>query len=1122
MPGIQIYSSNRLETLADIFSELLHSNPLPPFEKETVLIQSRGMARWLAMETANRLKIWANCDCPFPNSFISKIYKIALPDIPDVLPFDKEYILWHIMDILPDVVHDSHLIKLISYLDSGDDLKLYQLSYELADLFDQYTLFRPQMILDWEDKQELVPEESAGWQSLIWRRLAVRLRNQQNFPFYHRARLLHLFEKKIFHPSFNHEQLPPRVSIFGISSLPPYHLRVLSALAHHIELHFFILNPCKEYWFDITADRDIVKISRRESASENALHLNQGNSLLASMGHLGRDFLAMLQELSAEDLEFFKDPEDDGLLSNIQQDILYLRENSETLFKPNLAEKKITDTDTSLIFHSCHSPMREVEILYDQLLEIFDNADNEELIEPRDVLVMAPEISEYAPLIRAVFGGVAVAGKKIPYTISDQSIRETSRYIDTFLEILRLPQSRFSSIDIVAILKSEAVKKRFAINDNDLPTIEYWIRETHICWGIDQDHKKSLKLPSHRQNTWRAGLDRLLLGYAMPGNGQILFKKILPYDHMEGNDMNLLGNFLNFTETLFNQTEILQKPHTLAEWSEILLRLKDRLMLADEKTDTDDRVLQRLLTRLIELQDRTLFNKVVTLEVIQSFLTNSLDERFSFIAPGTGFLAGGVTFCSMLPMRAIPFRIICLLGMNDGAYPRSGRKKSFDLMALKPQRGDRSKRYDDRYLFLETILSARKKLSISYVGQSIQDGSKRPPSVLVSELMDYIDQVYTHQDVQDNTFTPLSANLTIKHHLQPFHPDYFKTDKDSQKKGLFSYSLENYEAAMALTSEQQKTSPVFRGPLPTPPDELKQIELHELVRFFSHPARYFLIKMVGIAPIEENPALDTSEPFDLKGLALYKLEHEILDYLLRGQDCDRLYQIKQASGELPHGSIGQSYFMQLVSELQSFHKTLTGLLSGQELKQQHVHLKIRDYTITGHLKNVRTGGLVQYRYANIKVKDVIHSWISHLVVNSLHDSATQEKGLDTIYAGKDGIYSYRPAASSTSLLEVLLDLYWQGITEPLYFFPRASFVFAKEIHKSKNEQTALRKAIIEWEGNDFNKHGEKNDPYNQLCHTNLNLANPLFMEQAKKVFLPLFAHQEKYSGKTLQPRAKNQ
>ncbi len=1107
MPGIHLYSSNRLETLADLFAELIHSEPLPLFQKETIIMQSRGMERWLAMETASRLNIWANCDCPFPNTFVRNIFKLLLPQIPEPSRYDRESLLWHLMTLIPKLVKDSHFQKVATYLAADEDLKLYQLSYEIADLFDQYTLFRPDMIIEWENSMQQGAADHA-WQAILWRSLAAHLHRQQPFPAYHRARLLQLFEEKIFAPGFNQTILPSRVSIFGITSLPPYHLRVLAALARHIDLHFFIMNPCREYWFDIIADRDIVKISRKEEMEQDALHLSHGNSLLASMGHLGRDFMAMVQELYSDDYEFFKETEGVTLLAKIQQDILYLHEQPHPSSDTGRHSNIIDSDDRSLAFHSCHSPMREVEILHDLLLQFLADNDGDETVEPRDILVMAPEIDEYAPLIRAVFDASTAAGKKIPYTISDQSIRMTSKYIETFFDILLLPQSRFSSINILGILAAEPVKNRFCINDYDLATVENWIHQTRICWGIDQDHKSRLHLPPFRENTWRAGLDRLLLGYAMPGHNQILFENILPYDNIEGTDTNLLGNFLSFSATLFSLAETLQQSYSLQEWSEILLLAKDALMLADEKSDSEDRVLHRLLYGLRKLQQQTSFDKKVSLDVIRSFLASSLDERYSPIAESAGFLAGGVTFCSMLPMRAIPFKVICLMGLNDGVYPRSGRKNSFDLMVRDPKRGDRSKRYDDRYLFLETILSARKKLAISFVGQSVQDGSKRPPSVLVSELMDYLDHGYVQQSGIKNSVS-LSESLTTMHHLQPFHPDYFMPQTEERRQKFFSYSDENCKAARALSAGQQNINRLFSAPLPSPPDSLRQVDLHELVRFFSHPTRYLLVKRIGIAPIEENRILDTSEHFTLKGLARYKLENDILEHLLQGDDCNRLYRIKKAVGDLPHGEIGKIYFTRMVSELRSFHKTLAKLIDGQELRRQQVTLTIGDFTVTGELDTVGANGLVLYRYGNLNPKDIIRSWINHLMLNSIYDTKTAGNNIHTYHASKDAIYRYVPVAEWMLYLEQLLNLYWQGLTTPLCFFPRASHAFARQIHKGKSEQEALHNAVIAWEGNKYTINGEKNDPYNRLCCKNINLSSPIFMEQARKVFMPALEHLEK-------------
>lgn len=1097
MPGIYLYTGNRLELLADKLAEILASEPLPPLEKEIILVQSRGMARWLALETANRLSIWANCECPFPNTFIHEIYRSIMPDIAYTSSYDKDFITWHLLDIFPSLQENPDFSNVKNYIETGDGLKSYQFAREVADLFDQYTLYRPDMLLDWENDMNTAPVEQS-WQALLWVSLVERLQNNMDKPGSHRARLLKSFQERIFDPGFNRNILPARITVFGISSLPPYHLKVLAGLAHHIDVHLFVMNPCLEFWFDIVADRDIVKISRSKDATQDMLHLEHGNSLLSSMGHLGRDFLAMVQDLESHNQEFFQAPGTGSLLCRIQEDILNLEGESTT-------KKTISRNDYSIIFQSCHSPMREVEILHDHLLGFFDGTEESEIIEPRDILVMAPDINEYAPLIRAVFDAADGSGPKLPFTIADQSIKKTSTYVDTFFEILSLFRSRFTSIDVFGILRAEPVRNKFSISDHELSILEKWIDETRICWGLDQDHKKNINLPDFLENTWRAGLDRLMLGYAMEGQNRIFFQNILPYDNMEGSDTVLLGSFMDFAESLYNLAEVMLQNHTLAEWSEILLDIKEKFLLANEAEDQDDILLQRVLFGLRELQAQTTFHKQVPLDVMRSYLLDALEQRHSDIAGAAGFLSGSVTFCSMLPMRAIPFKIICLLGMNDGLYPRPGRRRSFDLMAQATRRGDRSRRHDDRYLFLETILSTRKTLYISFEGQSVKDNSSKPPSVLVSELMDYIEQRYELEPKNGSTGN-LVEHLTTFNRLQPFHPNYFSLPQEKTQLGLFSYSLENCQGAGALTSNHSKALPVVPVPLPTPPDTYKEISLVQLISFFSHPARYLLSKRIGMAPIEEIKSLNTSEPFAIKGLDRYKLENDILECFLAGNDPDSLYPVKKAEGLLPHGEIGKIQFIQMVQEVQKFKRTLDTLLPQEKIPDQEFTLKLKDFRITGRLDNLTGNGMIRYRYATVKPKDIIRCWISHLVLNSLTWTDRNQMKMTTHLAGKDRTYTYKEVANAPLYLEEILALYWQGLIEPLHFFPRSSYVYARTLNKGKGEQQALLKAQDEWDGNAYAA-GEKYDPYNNFCFRNLTLPDSPFADQAEKFFLPVFEYQ---------------
>jgi exodeoxyribonuclease V gamma subunit len=1118
MPGIYLYTGNRLEILADKFAEILGQNPLPPFEPETILVQSKGMARWLAMETASRLNIWANCDCPFPNAFIAKVFRLILPGIPQKSSYDRETVTFHLMDLLPDLINEPGFKPVRTYLKSDSDLNLYQLAAEIADLFDQYTIYRPDMILAWES--DTGPEnDQHNWQSQVWCSLINRLHGTDQKLEPHRARLLEIIQESLSVASFDPAMLPSRISIFGISSLPSYHLKILSALARFIELHFFIINPCQEFWSDIIVDRHIVRISRQKEISEDLLHLQEGNSLLASMGQLGRDMISMLQDIDCQENEYFVDPGQNNLLSCIQQDILCLRERGSVLFNqtdaaPHYPENKhvIAPYDSSLLFQSCHSPMREIETLHNHLLEIFNTNHDDNSLEPKDILVMTPDIEEYGPLIQAIFDSPAGYNSKMPYTIADRKIRQTSNYIETFFTILSLTNSRFSNVQIISLLESEPVQRRFKINDKDITIIKNWIAGTNIRWGIDKDHKERLDLPAYPENTWRTGLDRLLLGFAMSGRDLHIFNGILPYDNIEGDRSQLLGNFLDFIETLFLQINLLEQKHSLQTWSKILLELKEKFLCTDDDSEAESQLLYNVLNHLGELQCCSSFNKPVEIDVIRSFLASTIEQRGTNIFGSAGFLSGGVTFCEMLPMRAIPFKIICLLGMNDGSYPRPSQTKSFDLMFHEPRRGDRSRRLDDRYLFLEAILSARQQLYISYVGQSVKDDSSKPPSVLVSELMDYIEQGYfIDQPVCDSANTILE-HLITKHRLQPFHPDYFKPAGTNFRSRLFSYSFENYDAATVLSSAEIKPyRPIVQHPLPPASDEFREVDLRQLCNFFLNPAKFFLFNRLGTASIEQLQEMKTNEPFSVKGLQRYLMENDLLNKKFTENDLQDYFIVKKAAGELPHGKMGETVYEEIVSGVEEFAMKLADLTTTNKLLPLDIDLQLIDFRIVGQLDNIHENGMIRYRCATIKPKDFIEAWIYHLIFQSVSGKITPGYETVTYLVGKDITYKFKPTPQSTNHLQQLLSIYWQGLKEPLHFFPQTSLAFAKETFNGKNIDQALQKARIVWNGNDFMQ-GEKTDPYLRLCFRDTDPFNQQFLDLANDFFQPALEQQEKHTG----------
>ena len=1081
--SLQLFTSNRLETLSEALAEVL-GTPLPsPLEEEVIIVMSKGMERWVSMQLARYFGICANVRFPFPNRFIREVLQKVVPYHPEPSPFDPEIMTWRIMGFLPSLILKSGFESIKNYLEDDGDLKRLQLSGRIADTFDQYLLFRPEMISQWESGKD------NHWQARLWRKLV------QGYEHPHRAALGKAFFELIKNPSYEIEGLPERISVFGISSLPPYHVEFLVGLSRLTQVNLFLMNPCKEYWGDILSEWKVKRTIAREGIQGltfEELHLEKGNSLLASMGTLGRDFFNMVYEFDPNEASYFEEPGEDNLLSCIQSDIMNLQERASKL----KGKKPLFVQDDSIQIHSCHSPMREMAVLYDQLLHMFEKDTS---LKPKDILVMTPDIETYAPYIQATFDVPIHDDMRIPINIADQSIRKESEIIDTFLSILHLQESRFGASQVLAILESPTVRRQFGISGADTHLIRRWVKDTRIRWGIDAESRNKMGLPPFLENTWKAGMERLLLGFAMPGQGEHMFGDILPYDHIEGGETLVLGRFLDFTHQLFDHIHSLKQPRTLIQWSQILNDLLERFFMADEDAAWEMKIIRRVLNELRETEELSFFHEEIDISLMEWHLRRAL-EREGF---GYGFMTGGVTFCAMLPMRSIPLKVICLVGMDCYAYPRESKPLGFDLMAKNPKPGDRSRRNDDRYLFLEAVLSAREKLYISYVGQSSQDNSLIPPSVLVSELLDYIEQGF------EIPGKDMLNHIVTQHRLQAFSPDYFMTHEK-----LFSYSEENCRAARRLSVGEETLELFISKGLAEPEDEWRTVNLDELCDFFSNPARFLLKKRLGIHLEERGGILEEREAFEMKGLDRYLLEEHMVKKRFEGEDLRDFFIPTKASGQLPHGAVGDCTYENVVKGVNHFVEKTQHFMQGEVLKPLEVDLQIGDFRVTGQLQNVYTSRLMQYRYTRVKIKDRLRLWIYHLALNCIRENncprVSTFAGLDS--SGKRGTvwvaWEYSRLENSKEIFGQLLEEYWTGLGNPLHFFPETSWTYVHMLlDRGRDEENALSRARNTWVGNDYVR-GESADAYYQQCFRNSDPLDSEFQRLAESVLAPILRHQK--------------
>lgn len=1094
-----LYHSNQLDLLKELLVSRIRQAPLShPFEREQILVQSPGMAQWLKLELAKAFGIAANIDFPLPASFIWEMFTRVLADVPRQSPYNKGSMSWQLMTILPALLDRPAFAPLAAYLGSGDDadpapdpakapeqVRLWQLCQKVADLFDQYLVYRPDWIARWEQGEGLVgtgSQELAGvsgqdWQPELWRELVARTLALAPSG-YHRANLYEEFIHELQRTAELPGKLPRRVFVFGISALPPRYVEALLALGSRpeVEVHLFVTNPCRYYWGDLLDRKTLARLENKLKPGTD-LDTLQGpvNPLLASMGKLGRDYLHQLMELEVPQIEAFVDIDDTSLLRAIQKDVLELAERGAGEFSLDASHHKspIDPADSSLQIHACHGPMRELEVLHDRLLALFEQ---DPTLTPKDVVVMMPDVNSYGPYIQAVFG----ARGQIPFAVSDRAASQESPLLQSFLALLRLPNARLGAGELLAILEVPAVLRRFELDDDEFNQLRRWVQETGIRWGLDDGYPERFDLPRLSGNSWLFGLRRMLLGFAM-GDGEPV-AGILPYADIEGQQGLALGKLAWFVDSLAEFLPRLQQAQPLPEWIACLNALLERFYLADEDEERQLQLIRSQLADWLAQLGEARFEQPISADLLQDYLGSVLGESRS----SQRFLAGQVNFCTLMPMRSIPFRQVCLLGMNDGVYPRTLPPMGFDLMAVAGRRGDRSRRDDDRYLFLEALLSAQQGLYISYQGFSAQDNSEKVPSVLLAELIDYVRQGFVlagDEGLDDETSGKrLLEHLIVEHPLTPYSRSYFYPEANS---GLFTYAADWLPAL----SPQRGAANFQSGELPLPPDWNKGggkeqgLELAELLRFYRQPAKYFLNRRLKVWFELDEAEIEDSEPFELDGLQHYQLKALLLDaHLAQGESEERRQRL-QLSGLLPQGWFGSLLLDDLDAEMGKLAERLRPWVAANEADKQAVEI---DISLTqGQLQgwiDTQQGRLLVIKPGSFNGKDLLLGWIQHLCL-----SLSCAPGDTLLFDTKQSLRLPRlPADEARPRLAALVALWTQGMKRPLPFFPSTAWEWVKGIEKDPEKPEAADKAALARFNGGYMVTGEGQDVYVARCFPELD------------------------------------
>lgn len=1050
---MKVYRSNRPERLVDSLVELLAKPPVgieaDPMDQEMVVVGSQGMERWLTQQIAQRVGICARVEFPFPGALVRKVFSAVLGADPEALElWNCDRLLWFVLDRLPSLLATPEFRALQSYLDETPETEILsrrrlQLARRIAETFDRYLAYRPEMVLEWESGEG----EDGDWQPILWRALRDRI------PGDHVVNRAEAFHRKIATSDQPLEGLPPRVFLFGVSTLPPFHVDVLAALARRHEVHLFVPSPARDYWAEMQSEREAERLEKVQGLPADDLHIERLPPLLDAFGRLFRDFQGVLVDRVSYDEPvddlLFEEPGRDSMLHGLQTDVLELICRGDTDVLKIAAQP---GTDRSIRIHACHGPMRQVEVLHDELLALFDA---EPTLEPRHVVVMTPDLETYAPLVDAVFsdGDEGVVGPvgfpRIPFRVADRSLRTVNPVAEALLTLLETATGRLTASSVLDLLASDAIRDRFDIGIDDLPQIRRWIAACGIAWGIDENHRAAVDQPATRENTWRFGLDRLLLGIALRGEGRELFEGVLPYDEVEGTETELLGRFAELVERLILCIEDSSDPHSLAEWRTILFRTLNELV--DGKGDRSgfDRKVRLEIDALVKDASAEASSPLLELTA----LLGLLEGRFDSSGAAGGFLGGTLTLCSMVPMRSIPFRVVCLLGLDDNAFPRTRIRASFDKLEQQRKRGDRTLREDDRSIFLEAILAARDHLIVTYDGRSVTTNEPLAPAVPVGELLDVLDATF---EVEGAPGELIRKRLVQEHPLQAFSPRNFgadsslgPTEPSSYDRRALAGARQLHELRQGLESEERSPAPLLDGQLEPPKtstaDGAAEVSLLDLIRFLKNPVKFFLQQRVGLQLESEKEQLEDREPIELGGLERHGLGTSLLDWDVRGDLSNDAETVLRGGGRLPIGTPGRYVLKQIDRTSRIIASKLGELEVGERSEPIDVSLDYDDLRLSGRLMDVWGAGLLQLQYGKVRADQRLALWVRHLALSasdSGHLGPSLLVGQDA--EGEAEVVSF-PAVDAEvarKLLGELLQLYLSGLRAPLMFFPETSYAYA--------------------------------------------------------------------------------
>lgn len=896
--ALHLTVAGSLEPLADRLAEVLAEPLDDPFTPELIAVPAGGVQAWLSARLAERLGatghgdgIVANVAFVFPAALVER----ALGDTSGLGRWSTGPLTWAVHAVLQDL--GSELGQ------STDAVR----ARAVADLFDRYTLYRPEMVRGWSDGRDIdgvgaTLDEHQRWQPRLWRAVQAHLGGATD------EQVLRGAVERL-HVDGPDPRVPARVVVFGLASLPTPHLRLLTALAAHREVHILAPTASAHRWIDV-ADR-LAELTRSSplalplERTDETAPVGAGSSLITTWGRSSREANLLLLDgsRSAGASVVAPAPVPDlvpspTLLARLQHDL----RADEAPPGPPVAGSNGTGPadrrprfdpadDPSLRWHRAYGPARQVEVLRDALLHLFSelDADGVPRFEPRDVAVLCPDPGAVAPMVAAAFAGDEAQGvPAIPVRVADRSLRQDNPVLDTAAALLDLLEGRFRASSVISFASRPPVRRRFGLDAVALTRISEWAEATNIRWGLGSTDHVAYGLPGDLGvHTWRAGLDQLLVGSAMADLGPRLGPgDVAPHPGLEGDDVAVAGALADLLDRLEVACAQLRSPSTVDAWCTALAAALTDLCDVADADAWQWRAVESVIEEL--RADASVDGGPRTVEVDPIDLAVLVRGRLSMSEGRPRYGTGAVTVSSLTAQRGVPHRVVCLLGLDDVVV--GGLPSAEDLVAARPCVGDRDGRSEQRAQLLDAVLAAEERLLLFSTGHDIRTNVSLPPAVVVAELLDLVDATVrlagSATDASSGSLTA-SAALTVDHPRQAWSDRALGAVEPGHRvlghDGPWSFDRGARQAALARRSQRRDETAFLPEPLaPTveTASAVPVLPIDELVTACTNAPELLLRNRLGIVLTSEDDDRDDAIPLKLGGLDEWKVIDRLLSVRL--------------------------------------------------------------------------------------------------------------------------------------------------------------------------------------------------------------------------------------------------